>query len=98
MTITVQTTDLRRRSREILDRVRMKREAIIIRSYDDPQAVLIPFDQYDEFIAWRKSQENRTIWLDELRKIAEEVSSRAGLSDEETRSLTREAISVVRRP
>ncbi len=45
MAFTVQTTDLRRRSREVLDRVRLKEEPVIVQSYDTPQVVIIPYKE-----------------------------------------------------
>jgi len=92
MTVTVQSTDLRRRVREILDRVRMKQESVIVRTYDTPQAVLIPYEDFEEYQAWRASRRKRAAWRAELRAIAEEVSARAVLSDEEARTLIDEAI------
>jgi PHD/YefM family antitoxin component YafN of YafNO toxin-antitoxin module len=91
MAFTVQTTDLRRRSREILDRIRMKKEAAIIQSYDTPQAVLIPYEHYEDYLTWRESREKRAAWMNELRRIAEEVSNRANLADEQIKELIEEA-------
>jgi len=47
MTWTVQATDLRRRVRAVLDRVRVEREPVVIRSYDMPQAVIILYTDPD---------------------------------------------------
>lgn len=91
-TTTVQSTDLRRRVREVLDRVRMEREPVIVQTYDTPQAVLIPYDDFEAYQAWRERQQERTAWLDELRTIAEEVSRRAALSDAEATALIDEAV------
>jgi prevent-host-death family protein len=96
MTWTVQTTDLRRRAREILDRVRLRREAVVIRSYDTPQAVLIPYEEYHSYVEWRTSREKRAAWLAELQRIAEEVSARAALSEREVTDLVDEAIRATR--
>jgi len=93
MAFTIQTTDLRRRSREILDRVRMKSEAAIVQSYDAPQAVLIPYEQYEDYLTWKESREKRAAWLNELRRIADEVSTRANLTDEQAKALIEEAVS-----
>ncbi len=54
MTETIQSTDLRRRVREVLDQVRLNREPIIVQSYDTPQAVLIPYEDFEEY--WRGRQ------------------------------------------
>ena len=97
MTWTVQTTDLRRRSREILDRVRLKREPVVVRSYDTPQAVIIPYEEFGAYMEWRAVSQKRAAWLAELRHIVEEVSARAALSEEETAALVDEALWSTRR-
>jgi prevent-host-death family protein len=89
---TVQSTDLRRRVREILDRVRMEQEPVIVQTYDTPQAVLIPYNDFEAYQSWRRRQRKRAAWLIELRSIAEEVSKRANLSDAEAEALIQEAV------
>ena len=95
-TTTVQSTDLRRRVREVLDRVRMEQEPVIVQTYDTPQAVLIPYDDFEAYQAWRERQADRAAWLKELREIAEEVSQRAALSDGEAEALINEAVREIR--
>ena len=97
MTWTVQTTDLRRRSREILDRVRLEREPVGVRSYGTPQAVIIPYEEFEAYTEWRAASQRQAAWLGELRRIAEEVSSRAALSEEETAALVDKALRATRR-
>jgi prevent-host-death family protein len=92
MTWTIQSTDLRRRVREVLDRVRIQREPVIVRSYDTPQAVIIPYDDFQEYEEWRASRQKRAAWLAELRAIAEEVSAGADLSEEDAAALVGEAV------
>ena len=92
MTWTIQSTDLRRRVREVLDRVRVQREPVVIRSYDTPQAVLIPYDDFEEYQQWRIHRRERAAWLAELRGIAKKVSARAALSEEDAAVLVTEAI------
>lgn len=87
----IQTTDLRRRVREVLDRVRVQRQSVVVYTYDTPQAVIIPYDDYEAYQAWREHQRQRGIWLTELRGIAKEVSTRAALSDDEAVALIDEA-------
>ena len=91
MTETVQTTDLRRRVREVLDRVRVGRQAVVVYTYDTPQAVIIPYDEYESYQEWREHRRRRRAWLTELRAIAQEVSTRAALSDDEAADLIDEA-------
>lgn len=92
MTETIQSSDLRRQVREVLDRVRRRQEPVIVRTYDTPQAVLIPYEQFEAFRAWQERQKDREAWLAELRTIAEQVSARAALSDDEAADLVDAAI------
>lgn len=96
MTVTVQSTDLRRRVREVLDRVRTEREPVIVRVYDAPQAAIIPYEDFEAYQAWQARRQKRAAWLTELQAIAEEVSARAALSDAEASSLIEEAIEETR--
>jgi prevent-host-death family protein len=91
MSLTIQTTDLRRRVRDVLERVRVKRETFIIKSYNTPQAVILPYEEYEAYQAWQAAQQKRTAWMSELRRIAEEVSEYAALSDEDADNLIDEA-------
>lgn len=90
MTI-IQATDLRRRVREVLDQVRTRREPVVVRTYDTPQAVIIPYEDFQAYQEWQSRREKRVAWLAELRAIAEEVSARAALSETETAALVDEA-------
>ena len=92
MTITIQSTDLRRQVRHVLDRVRKEQEPIIVRTYDTPQAVLIPYEEFEAYQAWQARRRERGAWLAELRSIADEVSARAALSDDEAQVLVDEAV------
>lgn len=91
MAETIQSTDLRRRVREVLDRVRLKGEPVIVQSYDTPQAVLIPYEDFAAYREWQAGRAARQAWLAELRSIAEEVSTRAALSEDEAAALIAEA-------
>jgi prevent-host-death family protein len=91
MTEAIQSTDLRRRVREVLDRVRIERQPLIVYTYDTPQAVLIPYDDYAAYQSWQARQQQRQAWLAELRAIAQQVSDRAELSDDEAADLIAEA-------
>jgi len=92
MATTIQSTDLRRQVRKVLDQVRKGQEPIIVRTYDVPQAVLIPYEEFEAYQAWQARQRESAAWLAELRAIAEEVSARAALSEDEATALTTEAI------
>ena len=100
MTQTIQSTDLRRRVRKVLDRVRVGREPVIVRSYNTPQAVIIPYEDFQDFKEWQNRRKQRAAWLSELRGIAEEISARAALSianDDDAAALVDEAIRETRK-
>ncbi len=85
MTWTIQSTDLRQRVREVLDRVRVQREPVIVSSYDTPQAVIIPYDDFKDFKEWqahRKRSDER--WQTEFQALTARVHARtvAFASDE----------------
>jgi len=82
--------------REILDRVRSKKETVIIQNYATPQAVIIPYEDYDEFLAWRSAKEKRAAWLAELQRIAEGVTASAALSEEKAQYLVDEEVDKTR--
>jgi prevent-host-death family protein len=92
MAATIQSSDLRRRVREVLERVQAEGEPVVVQTYSTPQAVLIPYDDFAAYQAWRERRRERSAWLAELRAIAEEVSSRAALSDDEAAALIGEAM------
>ena len=92
MAATIQSTDLRRRVRQVLDRVQRKQEPVIVQTYDTPQAVLIPYEEFEAYQAWQVQRRERRVWLAELRSIADEVSARASLSDDEAGALIDEAV------
>jgi len=92
MATSIQATDLRRRVREVLERVQREQEPIIVRTYDTPQAVLIPYEEFEAYRAWQARRRERTAWLAELRAIAQEVSARAALPEDEAGALITEAI------
>jgi len=91
MAETIQSTDLRRRVREVLDRVRIQREPLIVQSYDTPQAVIIPYEDFAAYREWKASRAQRQAWLAELRAIAQEVSARAALTEDAAAALIEEA-------
>jgi prevent-host-death family protein len=91
MTEAIQSTDLRRRVRQVLDRVRINRQAVIVKAYDTPQAVIIPYEDFQAFQTWQSRQKQQAAWLSELQTIAEEVSARVDLSEEPVADLIEEA-------
>ena len=92
----IQSTDLRRRVRDVLERVRSKRETFIVKNYNTPQAVILPYEEYEIYQAWQAAQQKRAAWMGELRRIAEGVTASAALSDEKAEYLVNEAVDKTR--
>jgi prevent-host-death family protein len=92
MAVTIQSTDLRRRVRQVLEQVRLEQEPVIVQTYDTPQAVLIPYEDFEAYQAWQVGRQERAAWLAELRSIAQEVSAHAALTDDEAAVLIDEAV------
>ena len=76
--------------------MRLKQEPAIARSYDMSQAVIIPYEDFEDTVEWRKISEKRATGLDELQRIAREVSARAALAEDEAAALIDEAIEMTR--
>jgi prevent-host-death family protein len=91
VSLIIQTTDLRRRVRDVLERVKVKRETFIVKSYNTPQAVILPYEEYEVSQNWQAAQQKRTAWMGELRRIAEQISEYAALSDQDADQLIDEA-------
>ena len=91
MTTTIQSTELRRQVRTILNRVQQEEEPVIVQTYNTAQAVLIPYQDFAAYQAWRAQRRKREVWLAELRTIAAEVSSQVTLSADEVDTLLSEA-------
>jgi prevent-host-death family protein len=91
VSLTIQTTDLRRRVRDVLERVRSQGEIFIVKSYNTPQAVILPYEEYEAYQTWQAVQQKRSAWMGELRRIAEQVSEYAALSEEDAQNLINKA-------
>ena len=76
--------------------MRLKQDPAIVRSYSMSQAAIIPYEGFEDNMEWRKISEKRAIWLDELQRIAREVSARAALAEDEAAALIDEAIEMTR--
>ena len=75
MTTTIQSTELRRQVRAILNRVQREEEPVIVQTYNTAQAVLIPYQDFAAYQDWKAQRRKREVWPAELRALAEEVSS-----------------------
>jgi prevent-host-death family protein len=93
----IKTTDLRRRTRQVLDWVRVDGEEIIVESYNTPQAVIISYSDYLTYKELERAETRRQALVNELQQIATEVSQRAQeVTDKDVPALVSEAIAAAR--
>lgn len=93
----IKATDLRRRTRQVLDWVRVDGEKIIVESYNTPQAVIISYSDYLTYKELEKAEARRRALVGELQQIAAKVSQRAqGVAEEDLPTLVGEAIAAAR--
>ena len=56
MTKKVTATELARKTREVLDQVRMSGKAVVVESHGKPVVAMIPFDYYKRLEEWHEEQ------------------------------------------
>lgn len=83
----IQSTDLRRRVRDVLDRVRNKHEPVIVQSYNTPQAVIIPYDDFEAYNEWQSSRAALQARLAELHASTEDAGASATDFEDDTNDL-----------
>ena len=78
-TLTVTTTDLTRRTRELLDRIRRDNAPLVITRHGRPEAALVGIDEYRALVAARQR------WLQQERDepLIQQIMARSGVSRRE---------------
>ena len=81
-TLTVTTTDLTRRTRELLDRVHRDNTPLVITRHGRPEAALVDIDEYRALVAARQQ------WLQMERDepLIRQIMARSGVSRREARA------------
>ena len=93
----IKATDLRRRTRQVLDWVRVDGEEIVVESYNTPQAVIISYSDYLTYKELERAEARRQALVGELQQVAAEVSQRAQeMAEEDIQTLIGEAIAAAR--
>lgn len=93
----IKATDLRRRTRQVLDWVRVDGEKIIVESYNTPQAVIISYSDYLTYKELERAEARRRALVGELQQIAAQVSQRAQeVADEDIPTLVDKAVAAAR--
>ena len=80
----VSSTELQKKTREVIDWARVKGEAVVIETYGKPMAAILSYDEYE---AYRQYKEVRAARFARLRQAAAENSTLNRLTEEEAAAL-----------
>lgn len=89
---TIGLTDLQRRLRTVFDEVVGEGVEYVLTRSNQPEAVIIPYNEFAEFLAWRE----REVVLEFEQALTRLAEQNAGYSDEEIAADIRTAIDEVR--
>ncbi len=89
---TIGLTDLQRRLRAVFDEVVGEGVEYVLTRSNRPEAVIIPYNEFAEFLAWRE----REVVLEFEQALTRLAEQNAGYNDEEIAADIRAAIDEVR--
>ena len=87
----ITSTELQKQTREAIDYARVERDAVIVETHGRPMAVILSYDEYNAFMEYKASQEQRSARFALLREVAEQNAAYNQLSEEEALELVEEA-------
>ncbi|MBK6328434.1 MAG: type II toxin-antitoxin system Phd/YefM family antitoxin [Chloroflexi bacterium] len=65
MSKTITSTELQKKTREMIDWARMEGEAIVIQTYGKPMAALVSYDEYQNYLQYKQARADRFALLRE---------------------------------
>ena len=83
----VTTTDLARRTRELLDRVRKHNMQVVVTRYGQPEAAIVDIDEFRALVAARE----RLRQLEQDEPLIQQIMARSGVSRDEAHLRVAEA-------
>ncbi|MCK6624647.1 MAG: type II toxin-antitoxin system Phd/YefM family antitoxin [Anaerolineae bacterium] len=86
----VTSTELQKNSDIIIDWAKSERETVIVETSGQPLVAILPFDEYQEYLEYKKMQHARTDRFKRLRQLAEQNAT-YGLSEAEASALVEAA-------
>lgn len=84
MTRIVTSTELQKKTREVIDWTRTEGEAVVIETYGKPMAAILSYRDYEGYMRYKEAREAR---FDELRKTAAMNAAYNNLTEEEAIAL-----------
>ena len=92
MTKTITSTELQKKTREMIDWTRMNNEPVVIQTYGKPMATLVSYDEYQNYMQYKQARAARFV---RLRQAAADNAANNELTEAEAITLieqTRQAL------
>jgi prevent-host-death family protein len=87
MSKVVSSTELQKKTREVIDWARTKGEAVVVETYGKPMAAILSYDEYQAYLQYKQA---RTVRFSRLRQAAAENAAFNRLTEEEAMALVEE--------
>ncbi len=81
---TITSTELQKKTREMIDWTRMNNEPVVIQTYGKPMATLVSYEEYQNYMQYKQA---RTARFARLRQAATENAASNELTEEEAMAL-----------
>ena len=83
----VTSTELQKKTREVIDWARIRGEPVVVESYGKPMAAVLSYEEYQRYLQYRQARAER---FDRLRRAAAENARAGRLTEEEALKLVDE--------
>jgi len=88
MSKVVSSTELQKKTREVIDWARIKGEAVVVETYGKPMAAILSFDEYQVYLQYKQARAQR---FARLRQTVAENAAFNQLTEAEAMALVEQA-------
>ena len=88
MSKVVSSTELQKKTREVIDWARVRGEAVVVETYGKPMAAILSYDEYQAYMQYKQARAQR---FARLRQAAAATAGRNRLTEEEALALVDQA-------
>jgi len=85
---TISSTELQKKTREMIDWTRMNNEPVIIETYGKPMATLVSYDDYQNYLQYKQARNGR---FSRLQQAATDNAINNDLTEAEAMAIVEEA-------
>ena len=90
----VTATELARHARDVIDDVRVKRELVVVENRGKPMAAVVPYEEYEALLRYRKELEARWERIDAM--VRANAAGNGHLSEDEAMEVANRILKHVR--